>query len=487
MAAISAKYKIYLSGAWVEYAFTPAPHTHLITDLPAIPQSKITNLTTDFYTKANIQNDAIYMRNALVNANGVPTNNLGSPSLAEMALIDEQFDNKTAFYPISSLTVETFNGTTWTDITSSISDTAKKRFFGGDNIAGIVIPNGTLKYAITIRNVVSYAYLNALYMYWSSNGNSTLVHIWKKRDDGAWTQHTSSSTKVSSWPGHLFLPFPTIPWMPSGGDTHQHLVRVEFTPTWSHATNGITLDKMQWWGGYPASKRNLFSTDENKVVSFPAALNANGQAVVLNNDSRLVTPTEKTTWNGKEPAIAAATPDPTLKYWRGDKTWATLPSSLSTSGGTVSGDITLSPAETTQADQKAIKWKPIASRNPYFGYALDQTDGTFVWSITGTNYASGLAIGGGSGNLLYKGGVVVTANNISSYALTSLSLAASGTRGGIQIGYAANGKNYPVVLSSEKAYVNVPWENTTYGYATSTTAGLVKISVSGTTVNIITS
>ena len=44
----------------------------------------------------------------------------------------------------------------------------------------------------------------------------------------------------------------------------------------------------------------------------------------------------------------------------------------------------------------------------------------------------------------------------------SLPLAANGTRGGVQIGYSANGKNYPVQLSSEKMYVNVPWENTTY-------------------------
>lgn len=46
----------------------------------------------------------------------------------------------------------------------------------------------------------------------------------------------------------------------------------------------------------------------------------------------------------------------------------------------------------------------------------------------------------------------------------SLPLAANGTRGGVQIGYttdAAN-RNYAVQLSSEKMYVNVPWENTHY-------------------------
>ena len=45
-----------------------------------------------------------------------------------------------------------------------------------------------------------------------------------------------------------------------------------------------------------------------------------------------------------------------------------------------------------------------------------------------------------------------------------LPLATASLRGGIQVGYAANGKNYPVQLSGDKAYVNVPWTdtNTTY-------------------------
>ena len=45
----------------------------------------------------------------------------------------------------------------------------------------------------------------------------------------------------------------------------------------------------------------------------------------------------------------------------------------------------------------------------------------------------------------------------------TLPLAANGTRGGVQIGYTQSGKNYPVQLSSEKMYVNVPWENTWRG------------------------
>lgn len=46
----------------------------------------------------------------------------------------------------------------------------------------------------------------------------------------------------------------------------------------------------------------------------------------------------------------------------------------------------------------------------------------------------------------------------------SLPAASSTVRGGVKIGYTANGKNYPVQLADEQMYVNVPWTdtNTTY-------------------------
>jgi hypothetical protein len=58
-----------------------------------------------------------------------------------------------------------------------------------------------------------------------------------------------------------------------------------------------------------------------------------------------------------------------------------------------------------------------------------------------------------------------------------LPLAADGTRGGVQIGYVENAKNYPVELSNEKMFVNVPWTDTPYvlPVATSSDLGGVKI------------
>ena len=43
------------------------------------------------------------------------------------------------------------------------------------------------------------------------------------------------------------------------------------------------------------------------------------------------------------------------------------------------------------------------------------------------------------------------------YSCSSLPDAADGVTGGIQIGYAASGRNYALELLNKKAYVNVPW------------------------------
>lgn len=59
----------------------------------------------------------------------------------------------------------------------------------------------------------------------------------------------------------------------------------------------------------------------------------------------------------------------------------------------------------------------------------------------------------------------------------SIPQASSSALGGIKIGYSDNGRNYAVELdSSGKAYVNVPWTNTTYNVATTSANGLMSSS-----------
>jgi hypothetical protein len=90
----------------------------------------------------------------------------------------------------------------------------------------------------------------------------------------------------------------------------------------------------------------------------------------------------------------------------------------------------------------------------------------------------------GTGLISYNsttGVISTTANNY------SLPAGSSTTRGGFKIGYAENGKNYPVEVSSEKMYVNVPWTDnntdtvTSVGVSGSETTGTITLTAAGAT------
>lgn len=58
--------------------------------------------------------------------------------------------------------------------------------------------------------------------------------------------------------------------------------------------------------------------------------------------------------------------------------------------------------------------------------------------------------------------------------LTGLSAATTNALGAIKIGYSANNKNYPVKLdNNNRAYVSVPWSDTSYGVFSASANGLV--------------
>jgi hypothetical protein len=104
-------------------------------------------------------------------------------------------------------------------------------------------------------------------------------------------------------------------------------------------------------------------------------------------------------------------------------------------------------------------------------------DGTWVtppntWNANSKNVAGYVAAPGNVSNKVWK---TDSSGNPGwrddDNTVYSLPLATNGTRGGVQIGYTANGRNYPVQLSSEKMFVNVPWTddtNTTYSIKAST-------------------
>ena len=120
-------------------------------------------------------------------------------------------------------------------------------------------------------------------------------------------------------------------------------------------------------------------------------------------------------------------------------------------GGTMTGDITFN------AKGKGLKWTSSKNNNndtlaPYIGYCTNSGDGTFViGSLLGTTYQSGLALGGSSGNLLWKGNALLT---------TASAISASKVSG--------------TVASADKANKDASGNTITSTYATKTelTSGL---------------
>ena len=149
---------------------------------------------------------------------------------------------------------------------------------------------------------------------------------------------------------------------------------------------------------------------------------------------------------------------------------------LSTSGGTVTGNILFSNSN-AQGSQPNLKWATINSKTPYVGYCTASTDGTFlIGSLAGTSYTTGLSIGGSSGNLLWKGTRVATTADIP--AAYTLPAASSTTLGGVKVGSNITVNSGTISLSKDNVTTALgytpPTTNTTYSVATASTAGLVK-------------
>jgi len=118
----------------------------------------------------------------------------------------------------------------------------------------------------------------------------------------------------------------------------------------------------------------------------------------------------------------------------------------------------------------------------YNGQWATPTDTNSTYSL-GTGASPGQIVLTGSNPTTSQTVTVAGTNGISITQFTSgtfnvnLDLATSSTRGGVKIGFAESGKNYPVELSSEKMFVNVPWTDTVYTLpeATATVRGGIEL------------
>jgi hypothetical protein len=101
---------------------------------------------------------------------------------------------------------------------------------------------------------------------------------------------------------------------------------------------------------------------------------------------------------------------------------------LPLSGGSLTGSITFGSDKGVGVKWSTRKNNGSVELNPFMGYCSNSGDGTFVvGSLLGTTYQTGLAIGGSSGNLLWKGAKILDSNNFSEFALSKSGTAAKAT------------------------------------------------------------
>lgn len=203
-------------------------------------------------------------------------NNLGDPTVREMALFHGQFNNKFRFIA-PTLQEESTDGTTWVASSRATAAQLGDMMIGeGQGTGFSAIPSGTVgtygAYRLTwnVVGTTGYVFLNALYIYSSASGNNIGVTIERFHNTTGWETVTGPHT-ISNWPGHAYIPHSAIYYSNSASQYSQ--VRVTFTSTHNANTNAFTLYAMEWFGGYPQGRRNAEYYDRDKNVYFPAYVN----------------------------------------------------------------------------------------------------------------------------------------------------------------------------------------------------------------------
>ena len=178
-------------------------------------------------------------------------------------------------------------------------------------------------------------------------------------------------------------------------------------------------------------------------------------------------------WNGSYP----------LELRNSDSTVRGYGSVLATQSYVTSQGYTTNTGTTTASNTQTFTNKSgnISQWTNDSGYLTSYTDTNTnqltTWNLNGGNittisHGETVTISGSGATSVSQSGNTITISSTDNNTIYSLPLASSSTRGGVKIGYTQNSKNYPVQLSSEKMYVNVPWTDSNTTYQAGTGLGL---------------
>jgi hypothetical protein len=195
-------------------------------------------------------------------------------NVRDIAMINGTMTNKVRFTP-PYLQEESENGIDWVDSSRATADQLKDLVIGeGQSVVLNAIPlsgvGNSGYYRLTWQaSQTGYIYLTNFYCYCTTGGNSTNFKIETLRD-GESTWFTVASGNAFNWPGHITIPHGMFAVNTIAGAINKF--RITFSIVNSTQPSGLTLYDLEWFGPYPAGKRNVQSYDRDKNVIFPAAI-----------------------------------------------------------------------------------------------------------------------------------------------------------------------------------------------------------------------
>ena len=209
--------------------------------------------------------------------------NLGTPSVEEMALFKGQFNNKLRFQ-VPDLQEESNDGVTWTTSTKLSADELGNLMVGDGHqtstnkiIISPTVAGNDYHYRLTY-DAVSYRFLNQLYMYMQTEGIHVTIKI-EAYEQNTDTWHEIATGTANGWPTHVHIPHTRFNFAPQTTvESYRQKARVTFSafnvPS-THITRNIRLGSLEWWGGFPAQTRDVYTIDRNRRIIFPTDIRIN--------------------------------------------------------------------------------------------------------------------------------------------------------------------------------------------------------------------
>lgn len=285
-------------------------------------------------------------------------------------------------------------------------------------VCGGLTVNGTLTYIQTTdlkvsdniielsTGVVSAPVSSGILAHRGSSTSASLVWV---EAEQAWKCGLEGSEVAISLSTH------THSYLPLSGGTMTGAISPNGNSTVDLGASG-TKWKTIYATTFSGTASNATTTEDTSGTLYPLGVTSAATTTLKRNTA--------ITMVGGAVAAASLTLSSTLSV-----TGTTTLTSLVAQSATFSGTLTANNGIYLPS-AKSITWQSVNGRTPFIGHTSDSSsDGSFSIGINGTTTSTTLTWGGASGNLLWKGSILLDASNYTTYAPTKTGTGASGTWG----------------------------------------------------------